>query len=121
MLKDENVDVEELFERLKNDYDKIINKLEDLKYISNNLEKYYSKFYEKQINDINSIVETIDSGTYEDYENKKTSLANLLDKKEEADKINKVKNLNSCGILYRNTKRSNQDEHFKNALKKLNI
>ena len=119
MLQDKNVDIEELFERLKNDYDEIINKLEDLKYISSNLEKYYSKFYEKQISEINHEVEAIDGGTYEDYENKKTSLTTLLDLKEEADKINKVKKLDLFGILYRNTKGSDQNEHFKNALKKL--
>ena len=79
MLKDKHVEVEDLFEKLKNDYDEIINKLEDLKFISSNLEKYYSKLYEKQIEDIGKIVKTIDSGTYEEYEDKKTSLTRLLD------------------------------------------
>ena len=119
LLKEKNIEVNELYEKLKNVYDEINNKLEDLKYILNNIEKYYSNFYKKVIDDIKSDIKIIENGTWEDYENKKTDLNKYTELKKEADQIYEVKSLNLFGILYRNTKGSDQKNHFENALKKL--
>ena len=51
-------------------------KLEKLKFISSNLEKYLSKFYENEIKEMNSYISKIENGTYQDYENIRT---NFLD------------------------------------------
>ena len=74
LLKEKNIEVNELYEKLKNVYDEINNKLKDLKYILNNIEKYYSNFYKKVIDYIKSDINIIENGTWEHYENKKTDL-----------------------------------------------
>ena len=52
----------------------------------------------------------------ENYEQIKTKLNGLTNKKEDAQKIEKVKNLNLFSIPYRYTKGSDQKEHFDNTL-----
>ena len=119
LLKEKNIDVNDLYEKLKSVYDEINSKLKDLDYIVSNLEKYYFTYYKKEIDEIKSDVKIIENGTWEDYENKKTDLNKYIEFKKEADQINEVKLLNLFGILYRNTKGQDQKKHFENALGKL--
>ena len=120
LLKEENIDENELYDKLKDIHIEINNKLNVLNYIVINLEKYYNKIYEKNINDIKAIVKKIEEGTKEDYDNELINLDSLLDKKKEADQVNKVKDLKLFAILYKNTNVVEQDKRFKNALEKLN-
>ena len=119
LLKEKHIDVNELYEKLKNVYDEINSKLKDLNYIVSNLEKYHFTFYKKDIEKIKSDITTIESGNWQDYEDRKTSLNIFNELKKEADQINEVKQLNLFNILYRNTKGADQKKHFEKALEKL--
>ena len=76
LIKERNTDENLLYDNLKSDYNEINDELEKLKFISNNLEKYLSKFYENEIKEMNSYISKIENGTYQDYENIRT---NFLD------------------------------------------
>ena len=118
LIKD-NFEMNGFYEELKNSYVDINEKLKLLKYIWENLEKYFSTDYGKLIQDIKNSVSNIEKGSLEYYEDNKAYLIPYLEKKDEADEVNKVKRLQLFTIIYRHTKGNNQKEHFENALQKL--
>ncbi len=99
LIKEKNIDENLLFDNLKSDYNEMNDKLEKLKFISSNLEKYFSKFYENEIKEMNSYISKIENGAYQDYENIRTNLDSYFEKKKEAEQIEKVKKLELFGIL----------------------
>lgn len=85
------------------------------------MKKYFNKINEKEICKIIKIVKILENEntTYEDYDNNKLYISNLLDLKEKANQVDKIKNLYLFDIIYKNTKGKDQNEHFNIALQKL--
>ena len=100
------------YNSLKETYIEIFKNLLKLNCISNNLEKYYSTLYSGEIKNINDSKNKIINGILENYEQIKTKLNGLTNKKEDAQKIEKIKYLNLFSILYRYTKGSDQKGAF---------
>ena len=61
-------------------------KLEKLKFISRNLEKYLSKFYGNETKEMNSYISKIENVTYQDYENIRINLDSYFEKKKKQSK-----------------------------------
>ena len=114
------LDDNSLYKKLKGIYEKINKTLKELIYISNNFKKYFGKVYEKDIKKIEEYISNIEQGSWSYYDNIQTDLDQILGRKNEADEIDKVINLNLFNIIYRHTKGEDQKIHFENALNKLN-
>jgi len=120
---DENsiyLDDNSLYKKIKGIYEKITKTLQELNYILNNFKKYFGKIYEKEIKKITEYASNIEVGSWSYYDSIQTDLISILGRKNEADEIDKVKNLNLFNIIYRHTKGEDQKIHFENALNKLN-
>ena len=124
-LIDEKLDLKDLntkYNDLKEAYIGIYKILHELNCISSNLEKYYLTYYSSEIKTINEIKGMSVKVTLKFFQEeipKKLSDINLTNLREEAQQIEKVKNLNLFNILYRYTSGSNQKEHFENTLNNL--
>ena len=120
-LTEDNFNENEFYEKYKIRYDEINEKLKELIYIYDNLKKYFSKDYEDDIKKINEIILKIQNDNLEYYDENKTDLnsTSYSDKKEIADKVNKVRKLDLFNIIHRHTKGNNQKERFEKSLKKL--
>ena len=119
-LIDDNFDRKYFYDNYKKRYDEVSEKLKELKYISDNLKKYFSQDYNDDINYINKTISNIQNNL-QSYEDIKTDLklSSYSEKKEIADKVNKVGRMQLFNIIHRHTKGNNQKDHFQKSLNKL--
>ena len=116
----EESEADKFYEELKNVNKEIINKLKKLEFIEENLRKYHKEIYEKELEEIEKNINKIKTGTIDEYNSQIKHEFVDINLEEKAKSVNKVKKLKLFNIIYKYTKKTNEDGHFEIALKKLN-
>ena len=111
--------LEDKYNELMNERDKINKKIEDLYYIKDELSLYHKEVYTKEVIQIGEITKQLENGRISEFYEEKMSeeINGLLKLKTIADKVSKVKDFMLFQCIFDETKENSPTEKFNATLK----
>ena len=117
----EGFNPDEQYKELKKKNENINQDIEKLKFIKDNIIKYYGDFYQDIIKRIIDVIKDNQNKKIIDFKGGKIKelIKESDNLKETAEKINKVKDLLLFNVIYEMNSGKNEDKNFNNAFEKL--